>query len=226
EDRAHGAAVHLPVHFLVVASGRGREHLAAAAEQGAANGAGTGPPGALLAPGLPVAAGHRGAVLLRAGTGTRRRQVRDHYLVDQRLLEIDTEHGVAQIDVARGGAFEALNVHLHFRILRQDCRERLTDGVTMTSCPLGPGIDPLTSSRLRSVSMRTTSRFCWVAGLAPMCPAIFLPGNTRPGSWFWPIEPGLRCALELPWVARPPPKPCRLMTPANPRPITVPRTST
>ena len=25
-----------------------------------------------------------------------------------------------------------------------------------------------------------------------------LPGNTRPGLWFWPVEPGTRCETELP----------------------------
>ena len=30
-----------------------------------------------------------------------------------------------------------------------------------------------------------------------------LPGNTRPGLWFWPVEPGVRCEIELPWLARP-----------------------
>ena len=29
-----------------------------------------------------------------------------------------------------------------------------------------------------------------------------LPGNTRPGLWFWPVEPGLLCETELPWLAR------------------------
>ena len=26
-----------------------------------------------------------------------------------------------------------------------------------------------------------------------------LPGNTSPGLWFWPVEPGLLCETELPW---------------------------
>ena len=34
---------------------------------------------------------------------------------------------------------------------------------------------------------------------SPMWPDIFLPGNTRPGVWRWPIEPGERCDSELPW---------------------------
>jgi len=27
-------------------------------------------------------------------------------------------------------------------------------------------------------------------------------GNTRAGLWFWPVEPGLLCEIELPWLAR------------------------
>ena len=30
-----------------------------------------------------------------------------------------------------------------------------------------------------------------------MWPAIFLPLNTRPGVWHWPIEPGARWEIEL-----------------------------
>src|SRR5699024_2795734 len=47
---------------------------------------------------------------------------------------------------------------------------------------LWPGTAPLTSSRPRSASTRTISRFCTVLVLLPIWPAIFLPRNTLPGS--------------------------------------------
>src|SRR6476660_4155189 len=48
---------------------------------------------------------------------------------------------------------------------------------------------------------------------------------TRDGSGPGLIEPGFRCRV-LPWVAGPPPKPCRCTTPWNPRPLVVPVTFT
>ena len=46
-----------------------------------------------------------------------------------------------------------------------------------------------------------------------------LPGNTLLGDWFWPVEPGLLCDTELPWLARLEEKWWRLMTPAKPLPM-------
>ncbi len=53
-----------------------------------------------------------------------------------------------------------------------------------------------------------------------------LPGNTRPGDWFWPVEPGLLCEIELPCEARFEEKWWRLIAPAKPLPIVMPCTST
>ena len=44
-----------------------------------------------------------------------------------------------------------------------------------------------------------------------MWPAIFLPLNTRPGSWRLPVEPWLRCETDTPCEARRPPKLCRFI---------------
>ncbi len=59
-----------------------------------------------------------------------------------------------------------------------------------------------------------TFRFSSVRRSPPMRPDMRLPGNTRPGVWRWPIEPGARCTTEAPWLAMPPAKPWRFMTPA------------
>ncbi len=61
---------------------------------------------------------------------------------------------------------------------------------------------------------------------APMWPDIRLPGNTRPGVWRWPIEPGARCTTEAPCEAMPPAKLWRFIVPAKPLPMVVPVTST
>ena len=61
---------------------------------------------------------------------------------------------------------------------------------------------------------------------APSWPAIFLPLNTLPGSWHWPVEPWLRCETDTPWLARKPPKLWRFIAPAKPLPIDTPDTST
>ena len=48
-----------------------------------------------------------------------------------------------------------------------------------------------------------------------MWPDMRLPGNTRPGVWRWPIEPGRAVRRrESPWLAMPPAKLWRFMTPA------------
>ena len=48
-----------------------------------------------------------------------------------------------------------------------------------------------------------------------MLPAIFLPLNTLPGSWRWPVEPWLRWLIDTPCVARRPPKFQRFIGPGN-----------
>src|SRR5256886_1312084 len=80
--------------------------------------------------------------------------------------------------------------------------ETLTAGRTTTSRPLEPGTEPLTSRSWRPASTRTISRFRIVRRTSPRWPAMRLPGNTRAGLWFWPVEPGLLCEIELPWLAR------------------------
>ena len=75
-------------------------------------------------------------------------------------------------------------------------RAALTDGRTITSLPAEPGIAPLISSRLRFTSTSTMRSFSVVRRITPMWPDMRLPGNTRPGVWRWPIEPGARCVTE------------------------------
>src|SRR6266550_4897553 len=104
--------------------------------------------------------------------------------------------------------------------------ETLTAGRTSTSRPLEPGTEPLTSRSCLSASTRTISRFRIVRRTSPRWPAMRLPGNTRAGLWFWPVEPGLLCEIELPWLARLDEKWWRLISPAKPLPIVMPWTST
>ena len=74
--------------------------------------------------------------------------------------------------------------------------------------------------------MRTMSRFWVVFVTLPRWPDIFLPGNTRPGSWAIEIEPGTLCERLLPCEARCDLKLWRLIVPVKPLPIEVPCTST
>src|SRR5690606_32745947 len=53
-------------------------------------------------------------------------------------------------------------------------RGALTASLTMIQAPFDPGTAPRTKIRPRSISVETTSRFCVVTRVAPMCPAIFL----------------------------------------------------
>ena len=57
--------------------------------------------------------------------------------------------------------------------------------------------------------------------------AIFLPRKTRDGVALEPMEPAWRITSCEPWVMLSTPcMPCRLMTPAVPRPLVRPLTST
>ena len=80
--------------------------------------------------------------------------------------------------------------------------------------PGAPGTAPRISRRLRAASMSTTCRFSIVRRTLPMWPDMRLPGNTRPGVWRWPIEPGARWNTEAPCDAGPPAKLWRFMVPA------------
>src|SRR5690606_17488219 len=86
------------------------------------------------------------------------------------------------------------------------CAGVLTASRIMIQPPLAPGTEPCTMMRPRSTSVRTTLRFCVVTRSAPRWPAIFLPLNTLPGSWRWPVEPCERCDTDTPCEARRPPK--------------------
>ncbi len=61
--------------------------------------------------------------------------------------------------------------------------------------------------------------FSSVTAAPPERPAIFLPGQTRPGVVPAPMEPGARIRSDWPWVAGPPEKPQRFITPVKPLPL-------
>src|SRR5690606_14018 len=213
QDGGHRGAVHLAVDLLLEAARLGREGHAAADEdrRGQRTVART---AALLLLRLLGGAGDRGAGLLRLGAGTTGVAVGNNDLVDQVLAELTAEHGVGdgQRLAGAGGDF-----HRHAPLLV---------GRTMTSPPGAPGTAPRIAIRPRSTSTLTTCKrwVVWVS--APMWPDSFLPGNTRPGVCRWPIEPGLRCDSELPWVASPMRKFQRLIVPWKPLPLVMPWTST
>ena len=78
---------------------------------------------------------------------------------------------------------------------------------------LEPGTGPLTISKLRSVSTNSTLSLFIVFRLSPMCPGIFLPFKTLPGSVPAPIEPTALPRSPCPCVALPPLNPQRRMPP-------------
>ena len=97
----------------------------------------------------------------------------------------------------------------------------LTASLTNTIAPRlppVPGTFPFTKIRPRSLSTRMTTRLSSVRCLPPIRPAILVPGQTRPGSWCWPVAPPERCEIDTPWLAARPPKPHRFITPWYPFP--------
>ena len=80
------------------------------------------------------------------------------------------------------GNFQCARTIVHFQF--HQIPYALTDGQMMTLPPRDPGTAPFTNRHCFSASTLTTSRFCAVRRTDPMCPAIRLPLNTRPGVWF------------------------------------------
>src|SRR5690606_2315165 len=158
EDGTHGSAIHLLVELLGVILGLGREGHATAAPQRAADGTGAGTTGTLLTERLGTATGHFGTALLSAGTLAAAGHVGHNCLVYQGLVEFTAEDTIGNLD-----RLSAIYIQLHLSISPY----ALTAGRTITSPPVAPGTAPLTSSRLRSASTRTTSRDCTVTRSAP-----------------------------------------------------------
>src|SRR5262245_43487550 len=145
---------------------------------------------ALLAPGLAPASGHVAPRLGRMGARAARREARGDHLV---------HHGHVHGDLEEVGRELALGEHLalhaaHLDRCHQWCRFPVSPVFTlertMTSDPAGPGTAPRRSSRLRSASVSTTSRFNTVTRSLPIWPAIRVPLNTRDGVAHAPMAPG------------------------------------
>src|ERR1035437_7256694 len=178
----------------------------------------TRPASALLFPQLLARACDFPAYLRRVGTGAIARLELPHRFVQERLVDGARENVVGQFDFA-----DLLIIQIHYI----DCRHGsyLFDLRTTTYPPLGPGTAPFTTSTLSSVSTSITSRLRTVTRSWPMCPPMRMPGSTRDGKLDAPMDPGARWNIE-PWVSSPPLKWWRFTTPAKPRPLLMPMTST
>src|SRR5439155_21689306 len=140
------------------------------------------------------------ALRARAGRG----ELRGHHLVEHGHVGLDAEDGVVELDGAGRGARTGAHVDLGHLY-----RPPFTASRMSTSPPRGPGTAPLMSSRSRSASACTTSRFSVVTRWWPTRPAIRVPLNTRDGVAQAPMAPGPRCTLWVPWEAPRPEKLCR-----------------
>src|SRR5204862_4843572 len=167
QGRPKGGLGHLAVHLLHVGTGLLGERMAAALELRGADRALARAAGALLAPRLRAAAGDEAAALRRGGAGALRVQLGAHSLVHEMRPHLGGEDCVLECQVL---GLLALEVQL--RCLRHYPR-------TSTKPFLGPGIEPLTSSRFFSTSMSCTVSPSWVTRLPPMRPAILMPLKTR-----------------------------------------------
>src|ERR1700681_4602934 len=142
--------------------------------------------GAFLAVGFAPAAAHVAARLGRRRALTSVGELADQRLVHHRLVRLDAEDGIGELDAAgldTGLVDDSRAAHAGSPIVAERSLSRI-----MTTWFLWPGTDPCTSSRWRSVSTRTTSRLRTVIWVAPCWPAILRPLNTRAAS-VEPIEP-------------------------------------
>src|SRR4029079_16519750 len=184
EGRPQRRFDHLLRCLLVVLTGLGTVGHTATAHVRRPAGALAGIARALLLERLLAATTDLGTGLGALGATAACRELRRDDLVHQRNVWLHAEHAVVEVEAAgvlTGGVLHGDRCHdghLPFTALR-----------TMTTPPLGPGTEPLTSSRLRSVSACTTSRFSVVTCSLPMWPAILRPLNTRPGQLHEPLAP-------------------------------------
>src|SRR5690606_13888344 len=153
-----------------------------------------------LTPRLPGGVLNRIAAFLRAVAATCVSLIGNNDLVHQGFVELAAENGIGRGD--RGLRLTLVVQELKFHNQAPFLADIFTAGRTITLPSLWPGTAPLTNRRPRSASTRTMSRFWMVRVTSPMWPVIFLPGNTRPGSWAIPMEPGTRWEIELPWELR------------------------
>src|SRR5690606_35111886 len=143
--------------LIMVTGGRCESHTTTTPDR-TTSGTGTSTTSALLTPWALTATSDIGTGLLAFGTLTTASHVGHDCLVNQGLVELATEGRVGHFD-----RLSAIYIQLHLRFSPY----ALTAGRTITSPPVAPGTAPLTSSRLRSASTRTTSRDCTVTRSAP-----------------------------------------------------------
>src|SRR5919198_5685602 len=140
------------------------EDRAAALVVRGAPGALSGATGALLAVGLGATADHLTARLRVVRPDPSGRELCGDGLVQDGLVDGRGEKRFAQLHAADRGSGSIV-----------DGRLRHQTFLTRMSEPRAPGSDPLTSSRLRSGSVRTTRTFLTVACSSPIWPAMRTP---------------------------------------------------
>src|SRR3990172_4708928 len=165
ERAAQGEALHAPGHLLLVAAGVRAEDDAAALVVRGADGALAGAAGALLLVRLPAAARDLAARLRVVRPEVAAGQLRIHDLVHHGGVHRRREEPVGQLDRTDLGARLAIEGRAgHDYAL-----------LTRTRAFRAPGTEPLTRSRLRSASVRTTVSFLIVRRSSPMWPAMARP---------------------------------------------------
>ena len=160
-----GESLHLARQPLLVRARVRPEDGAATAVVRCAARALAGAAGALLAVRLGATAADLAAGLGVVGARPARGQLGGHDLVEHGGVDRGREELIAEVHAADGLAGPVVEGG---RRHRQAFFTRISD-------PRAPGRLPLTSSRLRSVSARTTRTFLMVTRSSPMWPAIFRP---------------------------------------------------
>ena len=165
QRRAERQAAHLLRQLLVVGARVRAEDDAAALVVGGGAGALPRAAGALLAVRLLAAATDLAAGLGVVGAEVAARQLGDHRLVEDGLVDGRGEQRLAEVDAPDGRARAVVEVGLRHRHTFR----------TKVSAPGAPGTDPFTRIRFRSESTRTTRSFLIVTRSLPMWPPILRP---------------------------------------------------
>ena len=126
DDTAHRSLVHLAVYFLRMVLRLRRKSLAPAAPDRTADGPGTCTTRTFLAIRFTATSSHLGAIFLRTRPTAPAREIRHHYLVHQRLVEIAGERRVRNFD----GAVAAIHRKFH---TQRPLRAQAVPAATLTA---------------------------------------------------------------------------------------------
>src|SRR5699024_5031677 len=177
QNRAQACTIHFTIDFMgVITLGAAGKCTTTTTPKRGRGCTSTRTTSTLLAPWLAATVTNLTAVFLFAARSTCICLVCNYQLMHQGFVKFTPKHNIGSSDCR--SSLTLIIQELEF----PDQAPLLIAGRTPPVLSVCPGTAPRTSSKLRSASTRTISKFCIVRVTSPMCADIFWPGDTRPGS--------------------------------------------